>query len=81
MPGGGEAPSVVCSRVVVDEHQGVGEDHNAAEQEPAHELEKYVKTDTQANQLILDLPELFLRDNHQEHRSTPQRDNPENLSI
>ena len=33
------------------------------------------------NQLIVFiLPELFLQDNHQEHPSTPQKDNPEKMS-
>ena len=53
MPGGGEAPAVVCGRVIVDEHEGVGEDHNAAEQEPAHELEKYIQIESQINCLFL----------------------------
>ena len=33
------APAVVGGGVVVDQHEGVGEDHQAAEQEPAHELD------------------------------------------
>ena len=36
--GGGEAPPVIRGGVIVDQHQGVGENHQAAEQEPANEL-------------------------------------------
>ena len=41
------APAVVGGGVIVNQHEGVGEYHQAAEQEPAHELDngnrKYVE--------------------------------------